>query len=188
MLGFTRCNGQEMRPRSANIVLAPKHRVVLTQWPALEDPTNGLTDMESLFRWAKDKGYDGLEVSADDMRKRFMPTADYEEVVAAVRRYARQYGVSVPGSLYHIADGVTAEMGKRKHVDQDRGGPRFGTDPCIHLTHACMHAPRPCVANMCMHMDRLHGCAYMLVCTCTCSSSVCVHVVVAMNSCMNFRP
>merc|ERR1712072_1064674 len=84
--------------------------------------------MESLFIWARDKGYDGLEVSADDMRKRFMPRATYEEVVAEVRRLAVQYSLVVPGSLYHITDGITTEMGRRNHVDTSEGGPPFDLD------------------------------------------------------------
>lgn len=37
--------------RGGNKPLAQRHRVILAQWPALEDPGNGLTDAESLFRW-----------------------------------------------------------------------------------------------------------------------------------------
>lgn len=122
------CDEERRKPRTRNIDLADRHRVVLTQWPALEDPTNGITTMESLFVWAKENGYDGLEVSADDMRRKFMPKAPYAEVVQEVRRLAAKYRLCVPGSLYHITDGCTKEMGKRVHAYTASGGPRFDLD------------------------------------------------------------
>ena len=36
-------------PITANRPLAANHRVVLTQWPALEDPENGITTIDSIF-------------------------------------------------------------------------------------------------------------------------------------------
>jgi hypothetical protein len=74
-----------------NRVLAGTHRVCVTQWtligaasanysqrfvepPSAARPLGGvnpLTDqLDSLFRWAQAKGYDGLEMSLDDFRSR----------------------------------------------------------------------------------------------------------------------
>ena len=53
---------------------------VLTQWPALEDPENGITTVESLYEWAAAKGYDALEMSVDDIKKKFFPNTAPEQV------------------------------------------------------------------------------------------------------------
>ena len=108
-----------------NVPLADRHRVVLTQWPALEDPENGITTIESVFEWAKAHGYDALEFSVDDFKKKFMPTSPTSEVVSAIRACVSRYNIPTIGALYHVPDGITSEMGKRVHDD----GTRF--DLCL---------------------------------------------------------
>ena len=109
---------------TVNRPLAPHHRVVLTQWPALEDPENGITTIESLFEWAQRHGYDALECSVDDFKKKFFPRAPTHEVIARVRQCILQYGMPSIGALYHVPDGITADLGKRSHED----GTRFDLD------------------------------------------------------------
>jgi hypothetical protein len=105
---------------TANRPLAARHRVVLTQWPALEDPENGITTVESLYEWAAAKGYDALEMSVDDIKKKFFPNTAPEQVAATMRRLEARYNMPSVGALYHVPDGISAEMGKRVHDDGSR--------------------------------------------------------------------
>jgi hypothetical protein len=122
-----------------NVALAPYHRVVLTQWPALEDPENGLTTIESLFEWVQIHGYDAVEMSVDDFKKKFFPNSPTHEVVARVRECTQKYGIPSIGALYHVPDGITAEMGKRSHED----GTRFDLVRFDRRSRQCI----PCIAH-----------------------------------------
>ena len=84
---------------TANVPLAPRHRVVLTQWPALEDPENGITSIESVFEWAVAHGYDALEFSLDDFKKKFFPHAPAAEVVRRVQQCTARYNMPTIGAL-----------------------------------------------------------------------------------------
>jgi hypothetical protein len=85
-----------------NVPLADRHRVVLTQWPALEDPENGITTIDSVFEWAVRHGYDALEFSVDDFKKKFMPHAPVAEVVSRVQACVARYNMPTIGALYHV--------------------------------------------------------------------------------------
>ena len=85
-----------------NVPLAARHRVVLTQWPALEDPENGITTIESVFEWASRNGYDALEFSVDDFKKKFFPRASTAEVIRRVQACVKRYNLPTIGALYHV--------------------------------------------------------------------------------------
>lgn len=85
-----------------NLPLAARHRVVLTQWPALEDPENGITTIESVFEWASRHGYDALEFSVDDFKKKFFPRASTAEVISHVNACVARYNLPTIGALYHV--------------------------------------------------------------------------------------
>ena len=65
--------------------------------------------MLSVFTYAKKNGYDGIEMTVDDFRAKWMPDAPYEQVVASIQRCVRESGVAVVGALFHVTDG---ECGK----------------------------------------------------------------------------
>lgn len=88
-----------------NVPLAARHRVVLTQWPALEDPENGITTIESVFEWASRHGYDALEFSVDDFKKKFFPRASTAEVIGRVQACVKRYNLPTIGALYHVPGG-----------------------------------------------------------------------------------
>lgn len=88
-----------------NVPLAARHRVVLTQWPALEDPENGITTIESVFEWASHHGYDALEFSVDDFKKKFFPRASTAEVISRVNSCVERYNLPTIGALYHVPGG-----------------------------------------------------------------------------------
>ena len=112
---------------TANRILADKHRVAVTQWTLIgasavnyeerfEEPRsaarpNGgecpLTDdLDSLFSWVKEHGYDGLEMTVDDFRVRWFPAEEnYNAIVEKVAEASKKAGVPIIGSLYHVTDG-----------------------------------------------------------------------------------
>ena len=61
-----------------------RHRVALTSWPINDDPCGTFNSADELFSHARDSGYDGLEVTVDDMRKSFFPGQSYDEIISQV--------------------------------------------------------------------------------------------------------
>eukprot|EP00937_MAST-01D_sp_MAST-1D-sp2_P005466 g5466.t1 len=86
-------------------------------WPALEDPENGIETAEQLFRWAKEHGYDALEMGVDDFKRKFWPRAPVAEVITRVRELCARYDMPAVGALYHVVDGDWDGMRKRVHAD-----------------------------------------------------------------------
>eukprot|EP01051_Picozoa_sp_SAG22_P003286 SAG22_NODE_158_length_16966_cov_26.252446_5_plen_456_part_00 len=101
-----------------------RHRVAITSWPINEEPTNGLTDARSVFEFAKTSGYDGLELTVDDWRRRFFRGKTAAEIVREVSRLSREYDVATVGSLYHISDGDW----RREHDDDGAEGKLWDLD------------------------------------------------------------
>ena len=114
---------------TANRILAEKHRVAVTQWTLIgassvnyserfEEPRsaarpNGgecpLTDdLDSLFSWVKEHGYDGLEMTVDDFRVRWFPTESYDTIIKKVTEASKLADVPIIGSLYHVTDGCAS--------------------------------------------------------------------------------
>lgn len=105
-----------------NRVLADSHRVAITQWTVSDtnhldmNPKHLTGDLSSLFAWCKQHGYDGVELTVDDFRRRWFPGKSYEYVIENVNSCTQRCGCPVLGSLYHVADGV----GRRMHEDGTR--------------------------------------------------------------------
>eukprot|EP01052_Picozoa_sp_SAG31_P010118 SAG31_NODE_545_length_14238_cov_15.518849_5_plen_194_part_00 len=90
-----------------------KHRVGITSW-AIRDPreqhdldttAKSFRGPEDCMRWLKNNGYECLEMTVDDVRKRWMPTASPREIVRRIQNASRTTGIPICGSLYHITDG-----------------------------------------------------------------------------------
>lgn len=96
-----------------NRPLAERHRVALTAWPINDDPCGTFKSAADLFEHAKRSGYDGLELTVDDMRKSFFPGTSYSEIIDQVTALSARTGVKIVGSLYHVSDGGW----KREHED-----------------------------------------------------------------------
>ena len=98
---------------TSNRTLSERHRVALTSWPINDDPCGTFNSADELFSHARDSGYDGLEVTVDDMRKSFFPGQSYDEIISQVTSLSAKTGVKIVGSLYHVSDGGW----KREHED-----------------------------------------------------------------------
>ena len=94
------------------------------QWPINEDPDNGLTDAASVFAFAKSSGYDGLELTVDDWRRRFFRGRASAEIVREVRALSASTGIAIVGSLYHVSDGDW----RREHDDDGAEGKLWDLD------------------------------------------------------------
>ena len=101
------------QPISANLVLAPRHRVAITAWPVrdpraeegFDDTAKSFRCPEDFFAWLAHHGYEGAEFTVDDVRDRWMPTATPREIVARVKACVARHGIPIIGSLYHVSDG-----------------------------------------------------------------------------------
>ena len=56
---------------------------------------------EDCMRWLKRNGYECLEMTVDDVRKRWLPTAPPREIVRRIQDATRATGIPICGSLYH---------------------------------------------------------------------------------------
>ena len=110
-----------------NRVLGDRHRVAITSWPITDDPCGRFDTAAELFDHAKSSGYDGLEVSVDDMKKAYFKNVPYEEVIADVRANAERTGVQIIGALYFISDGDWRREQAEGAEGRD-GGPADGRD------------------------------------------------------------
>eukprot|EP01043_Picozoa_sp_COSAG02_P018280 COSAG02_NODE_849_length_16548_cov_6.418384_18_plen_423_part_00 len=95
---------------TANRVLGDgRHRVAVTQFTLLSQ--NGKPSGQSSFgsfdemcKWVASKGYDGLEIGTDDVRRSFLPNASYPELVSHIREVTARHRTPCLGVLYHITD------------------------------------------------------------------------------------
>lgn len=128
--GSKRCLLTESQ-MTENRVLGDRHRIVITHWAVSSEPSNGpdplnrnpfhLTDdAMSLFNWCKTHGYEGLEMTVDDFRKRWFAGKPYEYVAQQVNSCVQRSGLPIVGSLYHVTDGDQGTPDRRMHNDGTR--------------------------------------------------------------------
>ena len=86
-----------------------RHRVGITSW-AIRDPreqhdldttAKSFHGPEDCMRWLKNNGYECLEMTVDDVRKRWLPTTPPREIVRRIQDATRATGIPICGSLYH---------------------------------------------------------------------------------------
>ena len=84
-------------------------QVGITSW-AIRDPreqhdldttAKSFHGPEDCMRWLKRNGYECLEMTVDDVRKRWLPTAPPREIVRRIQDATRATGIPICGSLYH---------------------------------------------------------------------------------------
>jgi hypothetical protein len=106
---------------SANRNLGDRHRVAITSWPITDDTCGRFSSAADLFDFAQLSGYDGLEMSVDDMKKAFYTGVPYVDVISDVRRHVARTGIAVIGALYFVSDGDWRREqveGPASHADQ----------------------------------------------------------------------
>eukprot|EP01052_Picozoa_sp_SAG31_P044747 SAG31_NODE_7914_length_1566_cov_2.299932_1_plen_112_part_00 len=72
--------------------------------------TSGVHVLDSGAAQASRHGYDALEFSVDDFKKKFFPRSSTAEVVSRVRACVARYNLPTIGALYHVPGGSNAPL------------------------------------------------------------------------------
>jgi sugar phosphate isomerase/epimerase len=105
----------------SNTILADRHRVSLCGWPILgardnKDPR--VKDITSLFEHVWISGYDGIEISVEDVQSMYPKVAKRftsMEFANMLKEEADEHGIQIFGSLYLVVDGTPVEERLRPH-------------------------------------------------------------------------
>ena len=112
---------EELPSKTCNTILADRHRVSICGWPirgARDKNDPRVKNIKSLFEHTWQSGYDGIEISVEDMLAMYPKEAKKMsslEFAQMLKEEADEHGIQIFGSLYLVTDNTPVAERPRPH-------------------------------------------------------------------------